>query len=81
MNEQDEKRLWVQWKEQGDESAREALIVRYMRVVKYVAGRMAIHVPQSVEMDDLVSWGVLGLLDAVEKFDHLQNIKFSTYAT
>ncbi|MBN2308116.1 MAG: FliA/WhiG family RNA polymerase sigma factor [Candidatus Hydrogenedentes bacterium] len=81
MNAQDEKQLWARWKEQGDNAAREELIVRYMRVVKYVAGRMAIHVPQSVEMDDLVGWGVLGLLDAVEKFDYQQDIKFSTYAS
>ena len=77
----DEKDLWVRFKEQGDESARDELVVMYVRVVKYVAGRIAIHVPSNVEMDDLVGWGVLGLLDAVEKFDPGQNIKFSTYAT
>jgi RNA polymerase sigma factor for flagellar operon FliA len=52
-----------------------------MRIVKYIAGRMAIHVPQNIEMNDLVGWGILGLLDAVEKFDHLQDIKFTTYAS
>ena len=77
----DEKDLWLRFKEQGDGSARDELVVMYMRVVRYVAGRIAIHVPNSVEMDDLVGWGVLGLLDAVEKFDPSQNIKFSTYAT
>ena len=77
----DEKDLWLRFKEQSDDSAREELIIMYMRVVRYVAGRMAIHVPNNVEMDDLVGWGVLGLLDAVEKFDPSQNIKFSTYAT
>lgn len=77
----DEQDLWVRFKEHGDDAARDELIVMYMRVVKYVAGRIAIHVPSSVEMDDLVGWGVLGLLDAVEKFDPAQNIKFSTYAT
>ena len=77
----DEKDLWVRFKEQGDDAARDELVVMYMRVVKYVAGRIAIHVPSSVEMDDLIGWGVLGLLDAVEKFDPTQNIKFSTYAT
>lgn len=77
----DEKDLWVRFKERGDEQAREDLIVEYMRVVKYVAGRMAIHVPSSVDMDDLMGWGALGLLDAVEKFDHRQDVKFSTYAT
>jgi RNA polymerase sigma factor for flagellar operon FliA len=42
---------------------------------------MAIHVPSSIEMDDLVGWGVLGLMDAVEKYDHTQEIKFTTYAS
>lgn len=76
-----EKELWVRFKEHGDESAREQLVVQYVRVVKYVAGRMAIHVPQSVDMNDLMGWGMLGLLDAADKFDHTQDIKFSTYAT
>lgn len=81
MNELEEKELWVRWKEQGDGQARDALVLRHMRIVKHIAGRMAIHVPSSVEMDDLVGWGILGLLDAVEKFDHLQDIKFTTYAS
>lgn len=77
----DEKALWTSWKERGDLDAREALIIRHMRVVKYIAGRMAIHVPPSIDMDDLVGWGVLGLMDAVEKYDHTQDIKFTTYAS
>ncbi|MBI4559641.1 MAG: FliA/WhiG family RNA polymerase sigma factor [Candidatus Hydrogenedentes bacterium] len=77
----DDKDLWIRWKERGDATAREELIVRHLRVVKYVAGRMAIHVPATVEMDDLIGWGVLGLIDAVEKYDHRQEVKFSTYAT
>jgi RNA polymerase sigma factor for flagellar operon FliA len=52
-----------------------------MRVVKYIAGRMAIHIPPSIEMDDLVGWGILGLIDAVEKYDPHQDVKFSTYAS
>ena len=76
-----EKALWSRFKEKGDEAARDALILQHMRIVKYIAGRMAIHVPSSVEMDDLVGWGVMGLLDAVEKYDHTQDIKFSTYAS
>lgn len=77
----DEKDLWLRFKEQGDDSARDELVIKYMRVVRYVAGRIAIHVPNNVEMDDLVGWGVLGLLDAVDKFDPSQNTKFTTYAT
>ena len=81
MTPDEERELWRRFKESGDGSAREQLIVEYMRVVKYVAGRMAIHIPSSIELDDLIGWGVLGLMDAVEKFDPGQNIKFSTYAT
>jgi RNA polymerase sigma factor for flagellar operon FliA len=73
--------LWARYKKEGDESARDDLILHYMGVVRFVAGRMAIHVPTSVELDDLISWGVLGLLDAVEKFEPEKGLKFSTYAT
>lgn len=76
-----ERELWVRYKEHGDSAARERLILHYMRVVKFIAGRMAIHVPSSIEMDDLVGWGVMGLLDAVQRYDHTQDIKFSTYAS
>jgi len=81
LKELEEKELWVRFKERGDEAARERLIVGHMRIVNYIAGRMAIHVPPSVELDDLVGWGVLGLVDAVEKFDHRQDTKFTTYAS
>jgi RNA polymerase sigma factor for flagellar operon FliA len=77
----DEKDLWVRFKEFHDETAREVLIVRYMQTVRYIAGRMAMHVPSQVDIDDLTGWGVLGLLDAVDKYDHRQEIKFSTYAS
>jgi len=77
----DEKELWVRYKEGGDESARNELVVNHLRVVKYVAGRMAIHIPSNIEMNDLMGWGALGLMDAVEKFDHTQDVKFATYAT
>ena len=76
----DEQDLWVRFKEHDDSAAREELVIRYMRVVRYIAGRVAINVPANVDMDDLVGWGMLGLMDAADKFDHAQNIKFSTYA-
>lgn len=81
MTDAEEKALWAAFKERSDADARDTLLVHYMRTVKYIAGRMAIHVPQSVELDDLIGWGVIGLMDAVEKFDHQQDIKFSTYAS
>ncbi len=81
MTPEKERELWIRCKEQSDPEARETLVVHYMRTVKYIAGRMAIHVPPSVEMDDLIGWGVLGLLDAVDKFDPTQDVKFSTYSS
>jgi len=81
LTDAEEKKLWIRFKEEGDSAARDALVVHHMRIVKYIAGRMAIHVPASIDMNDLVGWGVLGLMDAVEKFDHRQDIKFTTYAS
>jgi len=72
--------LWQRYKADGDLDAREQLIIYHLDLVKYIAGRMAVRVPSSVSEDDLLGWGVLGLIDAVEKFDIEQNIKFSTYA-
>lgn len=81
MSPEEEKACWAKYKEQGSTAARDALIVHYMRTVKFLAGRMAIHVPPSVDINDLIGWGTMGLLDAVDKFDHKQQIKFSTYAS
>ncbi len=72
--------LWRQYKTHGDSNAREQLIVHHLKLVNYIAGRMAMRVPSSVSEDDLLGWGVLGLMDAIEKFDPNQNIKFATYA-
>ncbi len=76
-----EKEAWVRFKEHDDNDARDDLIIHHMRIVKFIAGRMAMHVPNNVEMDDLIGWGVMGLMDAIEKFDHTQEVKFSTYAS
>lgn len=72
--------LWIRYKEQGDLKAREELILHYASLVKYVAGRLAINLSSLVEIDELYSYGIEGLIDAVEKFDHQRNIKFETYA-
>jgi len=76
----DEADLWQRYKTRGDLDAREQLILQHLDLVKYIAGRMAVRVPASVSEDDLLGWGILGLLDAIEKFDIEQNIKFATYA-
>lgn len=72
--------LWVAYKEQGDQAAREQLILRYLHLVKYVTGRLAIGLPSHVDTDDLYSYGIFGLINAIERFDHRRGIKFETYA-
>lgn len=59
---------------------RDELILKYLPLIKYVAGRLSARLPSNVTMDDLVSSGILGLMDAAEKFDPTKNIQFKTYA-
>ena len=54
---------------------------RVFRIVKYVAGRLSIYFGSNVEYDDLVGYGVFGLIDAIDKFDISKNVKFETYAS
>jgi RNA polymerase sigma factor for flagellar operon FliA len=72
--------LWVQYKEDETEEARERLILHYSPLVKFVAGRVAAGLPQNVEQADLVSYGIFGLIDAIDKFDLERGFKFETYA-
>jgi RNA polymerase sigma factor for flagellar operon FliA len=72
--------IWLAFKRDGDQHARDQLIVHYSPLVKYVAGRVAVGLPQSVEQADLVSYGIFGLIDALEKFDLERGYKFETYA-
>jgi RNA polymerase sigma factor for flagellar operon FliA len=72
--------LWRSFKESGDLSLRERLILHYSPLVKYVAGRVGVGLPPNIEQADLVSYGVFGLIDAIEKFDISRAIKFETYA-
>lgn len=62
------------------ESERDALVAKYAPLVKFLANRMAIRLPPSVAVDDLISAGIMGLLDAIEKFDPGREVKFKTYA-
>jgi RNA polymerase sigma factor for flagellar operon FliA len=73
-------RLWADYKATGSRNARDRLIVHYSPLVKYVAGRVAVGLPQNIEQADLVSYGIFGLIDAIDKFDLERNIKFETYA-
>ena len=72
--------LWQRYKEDGDERARERLVVAYSPLVKFIAGRMASGLPAHVEESDLISYGLLGLIGAIERFDLEREIKFETFA-
>ena len=76
----DNYKLWKEYKEDNSSEAREKLIKEYLPLVKYHAGRVKMIVPEFVEKDDLISFGVIGLIDALEKFDYNKKIEFSTYA-
>jgi len=72
--------LWENFKATGDSALRERLILHYSPLVKYVAGRVGVGLPPNIEQADLVSYGIFGLIDAIEKFDLERAIKFETYA-
>jgi RNA polymerase sigma factor for flagellar operon FliA len=73
-------KLWRKYKKNKTQAVREEIVKKYLYLVKYVAGRVAIGLPPNIEMGDLVSYGILGLFDAIEKFDVEQGNKFETYA-
>jgi RNA polymerase sigma factor for flagellar operon FliA len=72
--------LWREYKDTGEERLRERLILHYSPLVKYVAGRVGVGLPPNIEQADLVSYGIFGLIDAIQKFDLERAIKFETYA-
>ncbi|HLE38761.1 MAG TPA: FliA/WhiG family RNA polymerase sigma factor [Acidimicrobiia bacterium] len=72
--------LWARFKESADPSAREGLIIHFSPLVKFVAGRVGVGLPRNVEQSDLISYGMFGLIDAIDKFEPERNIKFETYA-
>ncbi len=74
------RQLWIDFKASGDAGMREKLILHYSPLVKYVAGRVGVGLPPNIESADLVSYGIFGLIDAIEKFDLERAIKFETYA-
>src|SRR3954449_11363903 len=72
--------LWRDFKESAAPQLRDRLILHYSPLVKYVAGRVGVGLPPNIEQADLVSYGIFGLIDAIEKFDLERAIKFETYA-
>ena len=72
--------LWKDYRRTRSNEIREKLVLRYVNLVKYVAGRLAIGLPPSVQADDLISSGILGLMDAIDKYDLERDTRFETYA-
>jgi RNA polymerase sigma factor for flagellar operon FliA len=72
--------LWADYKETRSHEARNRLVLHYSPLVKYVAGRVSSGLPHNVEQADLVSYGMFGLIDAIDKFDLARGFKFETYA-
>jgi RNA polymerase sigma factor for flagellar operon FliA len=64
----------------GVELSREEIVHKYLHLVKYVAGRISVNLPPNVEINDLINDGILGLIDAIEKYDDARGVKFETYA-
>lgn len=81
MDETKRAKLWEDYKRSKDDKLREQIIVEYVPLVKLVAGRLNMYLGYTVEYDDLVGYGVFGLIDAIDKFDFDKNIKFETYAS
>jgi len=71
---------WIKYRETNDPALRDVLILEYAHLVKYSVGRLGVHLGMSVEYEDLVSYGIFGLIDAIERFDMAKGVKFETYA-
>lgn len=77
----DKDKLWDSYRKKPTPEIREQIIIEYAPLVKVVAGRLSIYLGSNVEFDDLVSYGVFGLIDAIDKFDLDKDVKFETYAS
>ena len=81
MKESEREKLWELYSTKRSQDIREKLILEYAGLVKLVAGRLNMYLGYAVEFDDLVGYGVFGLIDAIDKFDYGKGIKFETYAS
>lgn len=77
----DKEKLWESYLKKPTPKVREQLIIEYSSLVKIVAGRLSMYLGYNVEYDDLVSYGIFGLIDAIDKFDAAKDVKFETYAS
>src|SRR6056297_3030437 len=75
-----DKSLWKEYRGNNNQEAREEIILKHLGLVRYAAGRIMIMLPDHIEKEDLESYGIIGLIEAVEKFDYKRGIKFSTFA-
>ena len=82
MDEAGRNKLWADYEKSNHNPAiREKIILEYAPLVKLVAGRLSMYLGYNVEYEDLVSYGIFGLIDAIDKFDYTKAVKFETYAS
>lgn len=81
MKEAERSKLWDRYHKTKSPELREKLILEYANVVNLVAGRLSVYLGYTVEYDDLVGYGIFGLIDAIDKYDMTKNVKFETYAS
>ncbi|MBQ8878824.1 MAG: FliA/WhiG family RNA polymerase sigma factor [Lachnospiraceae bacterium] len=81
MDEAGRNKLWDDYAKTKSPEIREKIILEYAPLVKLVAGRLSMYLGYNVEYDDLVGYGVFGLIDAIDKFDFMKEVKFETYAS
>ncbi|MDY6969052.1 MAG: RNA polymerase sigma factor WhiG [Spirochaetota bacterium] len=80
FDEINEEVLWKRFVSSDDQEIRDYFVLKYAPLVKYVAGKVSMGMPQNIEYEDLVSYGIFGLIDAIKKYDPNRGIKFKTYA-
>ena len=81
MKAEEKEKLWQTYQENPSPELREKIILEYAQLVKVVAGRLSMYLGYNVEYDDLVGYGIFGLIDAIDKFDLNKDVKFETYAS
>lgn len=81
MDEAGRKKLWTEYDKSRTPELRGKIILEYAPLVKLVAGRLSMYLGYNVEYDDLVSYGIFGLIDAIDKYDYAKEVKFETYAS
>ncbi len=81
MNDECKVKLWEAYTKCRTIEGRDKIIIEYANLVKIVAGRLSMYLGYNVEYDDLVGYGIFGLIDAVDKFDYNKGVKFETYAS